>query len=213
MAFNDKINVGEKPNDGKGDGFRTTLIKLHENTLENQKTLKGENGNVASVLSTEGISVLKPNDGIKDFGTSVLTGAIKIRLPQSWIFTMVKLKVSIYDYASDGAFDVTLAGFLYDRNGGYWANTSAIITTSVSNQDFTVRFGHDNEKCCIYLGELNSSWTFLKVSITEGMFSFQNSEVEKWLTGWDISMETKSFQNITLTHESNLPVAKIITTK
>ena len=52
MAFNDTINTGITPNDGQGDGLRTNIRKLHDNTKDNKQRLDDLNGNTPFITDS-----------------------------------------------------------------------------------------------------------------------------------------------------------------
>lgn len=208
MAFHDTINTGTTPNDGQGDGLRTNIRKLHDNTKDNKQRLDELNGNTPGVVSSNGITVLTPLDGLKGFSFTQ-TGALKISLAFPSPDTMMSLSIWIYNYNENKSIKMNLYGYAYIYNSSnLWVKTSVQIITSISSGNIPVRFGHDGNKFCIYLGELNSLWDYPKVVIKDLMVGNSNITPVNWLTGWNISLETSSFQNITATHTNNLPVAQ-----
>ncbi len=206
MAFHDNLNLGTTANDGTGDGLRTNLGKLQDNTKDNKQRIEDLNGNTPGVVSSNGVTILTPLDGSFGFG-GTKTGSIKIKLPNTWSNTMLKLFIEIYDYGTNESISLILSGYTY-TGAPSWANTTAIIIASSSNKNFTIRFGYEGTKCCVYVGELNSYWSYLKVAIVKTMLTHSNNAASAWLSGWEISLETTSFQNVSQTHTNNLPVAQ-----
>ena len=208
MAFHDTINTGTTPNDGQGDGLRTNIRKLYDNTKDNKQRLDDLNGNTPGVISSNGLTVLNPLDAnFSHSGTTGNIGAIKIALPNSWGRTMMRFSVNIFDLLNNESLTLLISGYTYIDTSS-WNTTSVQIITSLSSNNFTVRFGHDGTKCCIYIGELNSSWSYPKVTVTNFLAGHSNYAPSQWLTGWNIGFETSSFQNITATHTNNLPLAQ-----
>lgn len=164
------------------------------------------NENIGSVVSNNGITTLTPTDARNVFSGNV-SGAIKIALPNSWSNTMMKLFVEIYDYTTNESISLILSGYT-STTVSSWYNTSTQIIASKTDRNFVIRFGHTGSKCCIYIGELNSTWTWLKVAIKKGFFSHSTYNENSWLTGWNIALEASAFQNITRTHTNNLPVSQ-----
>lgn len=145
------------------------------------------------------VRVLLPSGASFRTSTSSITGAIKITLPVSWTSTMLRFTVKIYDYGIGKSFTVDIAGY-NQAASTQWLNASAYITAQPGqDRDFTVRFGHDGSKCCVYIGETSSVWTFPQVSVIdfEGGFIGGISN-DTWNDGWDVSFET-SFGTITQT--------------
>ena len=131
-------------------------------------------------------------------GSGTETGAIKIKLPTSWTNTMMKMKVRVFDYAQNESFDVNLAGYTYTGGGGSWINTSAWIDSQADlDRNFTVRFGYANSCCTIYIGELDSTWAYLKVNVVDVMLNHSGT-TGAWATGtWAISLEASAFAAVT----------------
>lgn len=153
--------------------------------------------------SSKGVTTLVPRDATLST-SGITTGAIKIALPQLWTNTMMKLHVDVYDYATNESITIILSGYNYSEKR--WVNTSAQIIGTSIDKNFTIRFGYNDTKSCIYIGETSSKWSYLKVVITKGIFSHSNYQKEKWLTGWDIGIVT-TFDKISTTHKNNLIAA------
>lgn len=206
MAFNDTINTGITPNDGQGDGLRTNIRKLHDNTKDNKQRLDDLNGNTPGVVSSNGISVLTPLDATFSLNGQQ-TGAIKIVLPPTVNDSMLKMSVELYDHGVDKSVTLNISGYNY--NGiNTWIETSVQTIASNSSRNYTVRFGYTGTNFCIYIAELNSIWQYPQVAITNFFVGFGGITPANWLTGWNISLETSIFHNITKTHTNNLPVAQ-----
>tara|TARA_B110000114_G_scaffold90939_1_gene96034 strand:+ start:2968 stop:3687 length:720 start_codon:yes stop_codon:yes gene_type:complete len=233
MGFKNEIKTGLTEGDGNGAGLRTNMRILIANDVYLKKDVDSilkttgllardtqelfeadkkigeritKEVGLPGVVSVNTVTTLTPLDGARGFSATSM-GAIKIRLPNSWNNSMLKLFIEVYDYTTNESFSLIVSGYLY-TGGTTWYNTSVQILGSKTDRNFTVRFGHDGTKCCIYIGELNSAWRYVKVAITRAMLSHLNYSPDLWLKGWQISIETKSLQNITRTHANNLPVSK-----
>ena len=148
-----------------------------------------------------GIRLINPGGGSgNSLGNSGTVGAIKISLPQSWTSTMMRMSIKVYNYSEEKSFTVHCGGYNHGSSSS-WINEFAYIESSSSEDlNFTVRFGYDsNNKCCIYIGELNSTWYYPKVFVTDFQAGFNNTTGDKWDNGWSISMETSAFENISQT--------------
>ncbi len=126
----------------------------------------------------------------------VITGAIKITLPQSWTRTMMKMKVEVYGYLTQKSFIAEIAAYNYNI-GEVWAGPSAHIISG-GDTNYTIRFGHDGSKCCVYIGETDSQWSYPKITVTEVQVGHYNFEPEKWISGWNIGI-VDNFQNVSAT--------------
>lgn len=137
-------------------------------------------------------------DGASYNGSGTVTGAIKIRLPVLWKNTMLKMKISVFDYSGSESFDVMAGGYNY--TGGHWVNTSAYIVGDPKvDRNFTVRFGHDGTYSCVWIGETTSTWSYPKVAVTEVVAGHSNGNLATYDAGWNISFET-AFNTVNSTH-------------
>jgi predicted phage tail protein len=174
---------------------------------------------IANAISAGGIlSVKSPGGGQVDLGSANLTGAIKITLPQSWTSTMMYFSVDVLDQAGDTSFTLQLGGYNAGSDGGgstgsdrwqqlgtygpnsgsasgNWLNASARLLGSI-NSDNTVRFGHDGSKCCIFIGEVNSTWQNAKVVVRDFQAGHSNFDLAQWSSDWAINLATVLPENI-----------------
>jgi hypothetical protein len=112
-------------------------------------------------------------------------GAIKITLPQGYTSTMLKFTIDVYNYLSDTSMSVEVSGYNY--GGGYWVNCTAVTS---GGRSLPVRFGFEGTKCCIWLGELNTSWQYPKVSLRDFTAGYNSISVDQWKSGWAITLAT-----------------------
>ena len=138
--------------------------------------------------------------------SATVTGAIKITLPQSWTNTMMQFVVDVFNFASNKSFSVLIAGYNYIA-GSKWHNTSATIIAGEANRNFTVRFGHDGSKCCVYIGELNTVWEYPQIRVRDFIAGYYNYNASKWMTGWAVGFESTAFGTITSTVTNTLAVS------
>jgi hypothetical protein len=59
--------------------------------------------------------------------------------------------------------------------------------------------GHDGTKCCIYIGELTSTWTYTQIFVTDFQAGFSGLSASNWRSGWDVGFEASAFGTITYT--------------
>jgi hypothetical protein len=129
-----------------------------------------------------------------------VTGMIRIILPQGFTNTMLKFTVNVYTYSQDKSFSLNLAGYTYASytpGTGAWYNTEANLLGSTA-ADNRVRFGYDSTlgKCCIYIGEPTSSWSYPKVMVKDFVAGYSNFERSQWESGWAIDIVTSAPQNV-----------------
>ncbi len=141
-------------------------------------------------------NIMYPHGAVFGTRTPLLTGAIKITLPVSWNNTMMKLKVSVYSYTQGQSFEIVCGGYNY-ATSPQWVNTFAHGAYDKTNtNDYKVRFGHDGEKCVIYIGETTTNWSYPQISVTEFMAGFSSDlSPEIWNDGWNISI-TDTFESV-----------------
>jgi hypothetical protein len=126
-------------------------------------------------------------------------GAIKITLPVSWTATMMFMKIDIYNYNNNNAITYTVGGYNHTDGGGYWTNCSAQCSGFGDKSNLAVRFGHDGSKCCIIIGETDTSWSYPKVLIRNIILGHSGTTLSKWTTGWNIEWITTLPTNIDVT--------------
>jgi hypothetical protein len=149
-----------------------------------------------SFSDANNVRVLKPLGGSRNSTTPGETGAIKITYPVGYTNTMHRVKLNIYNYQSNQAYTVYFGGYNY-APGPYWVNVFAYtIGPSSTNFNPTVRFGYDGTKMVVYIGELNTSWTYPQFFIEEVETGF--SLASQFATdAWSIGLEASAFQNVT----------------
>ena len=128
------------------------------------------------------------------------TGAIKITLPQSWTSTMMWFTIEVYEYAGNEAFTVKVGGYNYSSSSTWLNQTATITSNGNKDRNFTVRFAHDGSKCCIFIGDLTSTWSYPQVAVTNFIAGFSNATLANWDDGWDASFETSSYGTVSGTH-------------
>jgi len=148
---------------------------------------------------SSGIRIVNPGGGSRTTQDSSTTGAIKITLPVSWTNTMMRMTIKVYEYTTNESFTVVCGGYNYSPTSS-WINHFAYIESSAKlDRNFTVRFGHDGSKCCIYIGELTSSWTYTQVFVTDVQLGYSGLTGSAWRSGWVVGFEASAFGTITKT--------------
>jgi hypothetical protein len=183
------------------------------NSLTNVLTIsEASNGNIVYDLANNGVYIPKPIGASYHTLTNVHTGAIAIKLPTtSWNNSdMVSFHVDIYDYAGDtNGESVTLYIYGYHQGALSWANVGAVISSTLPDKDYTVRFGHDGTRPIVWIGETTSVWNFPQISVRD----FQAGNTANHLSydsGWEVVPNATSFGTISKTSTGNYPYAKAI---
>jgi hypothetical protein len=149
-----------------------------------------------SFSDANNVRVLKPLGGSRNSFSPSETGAIKITYPVGYTNTMHRVKLNIYNYAANQAYTVYFGGYNYGP-GPSWVNVFAYtIGPSGTNFNPTVRFGYDGTKMVVYIGELNSSWSYPQFFIEEVETGF-NLASQFATDAWSIGLEASAFQNVT----------------
>ena len=207
------VDIDSNGNSGDNEYFR---VRKHTNTdlftVKETGEAKVYGPIEAKSLITQGtdsgfglLRITHPDAAENYQRTSSKTGAIKITLPVSWTSTMMRMTIQVYEYSQDESFTVYCGGYNYGSSS-VWINTFAqIISSGNKNRDFTVRFAHDGTKCCIFIGELNSTWSYPQVAVTDFQAGFNAATTANWGSGWDVGYETSSFGTVSST-ESNTDI-------
>ena len=165
--------------------------------------------NDVAVATASMVRVPAPGGAAFD-GPSSSTGAIKIKLPTATSnnSAMLTFDLKIYDYAANESVNMSISGYAY--SGVNWTNHTVITSAALTNRDYTVRFGSDSTGYCLWVGELTSAWTHLKVAIFNFAAGHSITE-EEFGSGWDITVAT-AFDTVQDTVSNNFPAAKTAAT-
>ena len=202
MVFNETINTGTTPGDGKGAGLRTNMRKL----IENDNYLKGELESTQKNINKNNLVQVTPEDAVY-VSSNYEPGALKIMLPDVNNSTIFNISMDLFfiNAAINKSFSAKIFGTYYNSS---WSNTSVQIITSLTDLNLPVRFAFSNGKHYIYIGELNTYWHFVTAVVSKFVIKYNNVIPNEFLTGWQMSLETTAFENVTQTHTNNLPVAQ-----
>jgi hypothetical protein len=137
---------------------------------------------------------VSPGGGAYTTGTSSVTGAIKIRLPNLHSNAMLRMRVEVYNYSTGTAETFVISGYPYSAT---WANVSAEQYTDSGTVKKSVRFGNDGTKNCIWIGEVGQVWAYPQVFITEFNMGY-SGYTSGWDGGWAISFAT-AFDTVNVT--------------
>lgn len=135
------------------------------------------------------------------------TGAIQIKLPVLYTNTMIKFRVEVFNYLTNKSFSANIAGYNY-LSGAQWVHCSAqILTTSIDNAH-NVYFGDDGTNALVWIGEADSKWRHVKVSISEVQVSHGDKDVNAWSNNWGVSLDDSDFSNkVNATVNNTLPIS------
>lgn len=150
----------------------------------------GPIGHTAGVIDTSGtgsaLRIVSPAGGSYATSASTVTGAIKIRLPNTTQGVMMSMSVRVYTY--DGAsYDINCGGYTYI--GPTWVNTYAYMGTQFRS-GLNVRFGHDGTYYCILIGETSTVWNYPQVFVRDFQGGFASYAGTSWTGTFNITFET-----------------------
>ena len=144
--------------------------------------------------NVNGLRNIHPGGGTYVTGSSSVSGAIKIKLPET-VFPMLRFTVRVYTY--DGlSFDIYCGGH---TSSGLWYNTFAYMTTA-NRSALNVRFTYDGVNMYVMIGELASTWAYPQVFITDVQVGYTNYEYTRWDDGWVISFDAATYHTVGSTH-------------
>ena len=115
---------------------------------------------------------------------SLVTGTLFLSLPYGFNSMMQCIELTVYEYSSvsDGSRGATkffIDG--YNFSMGRWINPHAF---HIGNKNVKVRLGYYNDKCCILIGETNTTWNYPRICVDKVYGSFgvhaNNFKDEDW---------------------------------
>jgi hypothetical protein len=96
----------------------------------------------------------------------------------------------MYEGANRMSATYTVGGYLYGDSGWY-ANSSRAYSTGIGpNKNLTIRFGYDGSKACVMIGEVDTTWNYPQVSVSNITYGFSNYGINSFGYGWTISFIT-----------------------
>lgn len=175
-------------------------------TLTTARTINGVSFNgsanitVPSLYDTNYRRITNPGGAEYVTNTATVTGAIAINFPVGMTGSMTRVTIKIYEYTTNESFEVHAGGYNY-ATGNTWANSpyAYIVGNPSIDRRFTVRFGYTaGGKAVIYIGELNSSWAYPQVYVTDVQIGYNGNSVT-YTSGWTIDFQSSAFENVTAT--------------
>mgnify|MGYP005785129495 CR=1 FL=1 len=179
----------------------STYLPLTGGTLSGLLT---PNGGLAHCGTTHYLAF--PGGGLYTTQTSSVTGFCKIVLPVSWNSTMLKFKVSIFDYVNNCSVDYIISGYNFSSNDqSAWTQCTAICLgkPGMPLSNLPVIFGHDGTHCVIAIGSSSTVWAYPQVAISDVLLGFAGgNSYGTWSKGWSIVFNTTAISNIDRTIEN-----------
>ena len=213
-----QITIGDDTLDIKLDNTSRLAIDANGQVdLSGDLVLRGEKGifieNLGSPTGTStsyGGSIIQPATAMYRTADNAHTGFIKIVVPSGTGANprdMLTFWVDVFDYASGDSFSAYISGYNYeDAGSNEWHNCDAMILGTESHRDFTVRFCHDGTNPCITIGETNTTWNYLQVTVRNVQVGF-TADIDDFKGDWTISVETTLPTYVDETVSGNFPIA------
>lgn len=182
------------------------------NTFTGNQTVNGEvkvSDSIAVYDNNNSIDVpliVKPKGGTYK-AIANQTGYIKIKMPVSWTSTMVIFEVIVFNYETNKSVKFFISGYNYIPTTN-WLNTTAIQIDNNENTKYNVRFGHDGDTCCIWIGESDTIWKNPQVVVANLNIGFKTDFVNDWKNNWQISFTT-TLGTVTQTLQAGLDASTL----
>ena len=150
-------------------------------------------------VGTDGY-IVYPSGGQFNSRLDNITGMLKITLPMSWAWTMLKFKVSIFNLAAATSVDYIISGYTFDTTPS-WMRTTAYCVSPWGGKlsNLPVSFGHDGTKCAITIGTPTTTWNNPHFVISDVSVSFNNADYDQWKSGWSLSLVTEALPTVNTT--------------
>jgi hypothetical protein len=130
--------------------------------------------------------IVNPGGGSFVTTTGSITGAIRIKLPTQGSAMMMTCTVKVYEYTTNKSFTITFGGY---RDGANWYNEFCYLDGDNARGELGVRFGVDDAKDCVWIGETSTVWSYPQVFVTDVQLGYAGYN-STWLSGWQVSFVT-----------------------
>jgi len=187
-------NFGDVTRDVPNLRITSSSVIQHQGAIDGHFVTNGTAVDIGGHSSP--LFIKYPGGGNFNINASAQTGAIKIALPVLWTNTMLKFKISVFDYVANKTFSLEVAGYNYATNSN-WQRTSAVIRGN-SNTDHSIRFGHDGVSACVWIGETTTIWQYPQVQVSDFQGGYQGATLDNWADGWVVSLVT-AFDTVLVT--------------
>jgi hypothetical protein len=171
--------------------------------------------------SASGIRITSPKGGTFIASTSPTTGAIQIKLPTFYNYTMLNMLVHVYDYgtgsgisgSSGKAFTIKLGGYNNDSGTGArynWQNCYAYQQSMKGIGPKSVRFGDDGTNSTITIGETTDTYSFSPHVYVEYLdLGFTGATAAVWKSPLEITQVTSLVSNTKVTRVCSSGIGEV----
>lgn len=196
-----------------GTTYGRVLVKDTKELLYNDMTKtytvyhSGNSNNTSTVWSAKRLAT--PGNLICPYTweqRNDITGTLVLSLPYGFNSMMQCIELTVYDYSSvnDGSAGATkffVDGYNYAAER--WINPHAF---RIGNKNVRVRLGYYNNKCCILIGETNTTWNYPRICVDKvyGSFSVHANDFKDEDWSCAILQDESQITNITTASETPL---------
>ena len=184
--------------DGVTSNIQTQLNSKFNTSGGTISGLVTPNGGFAHVGTAN--YIVFPDGGQSVGSVSSRTGYLQVILPNEYTSTMLKFKVSIYNYDTGTSVDYIIGGYTYSGSNT-WINCTAICIgkPGASLSNLPVTFGNNGTKCVVAIGAANTSWDYPQVTISDITLGYSNTTYSTWATGWGVAWSTSALAEVDTT--------------
>ena len=193
--------------DAAGSSVRAKIFYDRDNTgyyLNPASTSRTNYHRINNLYDSQERRYTAPNGGTYTTTTSSVTGAIRIRLPTNRFKsnTMMKFKVSVYEYSTGRTHEFLISGYNNNNSGQTWYNEAATQLTDDNRSAFTVRWGGNGTDNIVWIGETNTTWSYPQVHVQWVDVGYSGYSTN-WGQDWIVDFVT-SFNTVTRTRTASL---------
>ena len=184
--------------DGVTSNIQTQLNSKFNTSGGTISGLVTPNGGFAHVGTAN--YIVFPDGGQSVGSVNSRTGYLQVILPNEYTSTMLKFKVSIYNYDTGTSVDYIIGGYTYSGSNT-WINCTAICIgkPGASLSNLPVTFGNNGTKCVVAIGAANTSWDYPQVTISDITLGYSNTTYSTWATGWGVAWSTSALAEVDTT--------------
>jgi hypothetical protein len=148
----------------------------------------------------DGVAYLAfPKGGTLTIGSSGQKGYLTIVMPAGFNSTMVKFKVSVYNYSTGTSVDYIIGGYCYSSDNKWYNPTAYCIGPRGSGlANLTVNYGMSGSNPAIQIGAADTTWEYPNIAISD-VYLGHSRNYSNWSKSWTVSITTTAITSITQT--------------
>lgn len=126
-------------------------------------------------------------------------GYLTIVMPAGFSSTMVKFKVSVYNYVTGTSVDYIIGGYCYGSDNKWYNPTAYCIGPRGSGlANLTVKYGMSGSNPAIQIGAADTPWEYPNIAISD-VYLGHSRNYGNWAKSWTVSITTTAITSITQT--------------